>query len=610
MTFFNRRNMPAVLMILLFAISASAQNRFDGYSFTLAAVDDSSCPLRYLPVAGGANSIDVYLAGTGQKSAATGITPCDGSRVMGGRVAPNASGRWCFQGREELYEIKLSNGDAYLWYPVTKDTGFYNVKDFRPVTRGSDAKYEFAEPPDYSRTIRNAVYYIASRQGGTLRFPDGDYTVGTTDGRTRDPSFTGITLPSGITIEGASGNTSITNTDLPTRLTAARIRLRHEDQTIFKIGGCTNHVAIRQLELLGNSPDHGESSKNSTGDYGIEAVGLYPIRPTGVSADNASQFFSFEQLTFQNFDKGIYVHNAGGKSCNERVQNCWQWRFDYVRVEHSYFVNNKTGIWIETYNTDWKISNSVFNYIAENAPGDGINIALGGSVVIDQCWGGGYDYGRAIGGTFVSIGTVGSLTIIGSASERGKRSIYMNPVGAMSSLMINVIGSIFHDKIELNGRVNYISSGNFYGAKTMQADPSVMITSTGDRYCYDPIVVPGRCTDENGNTVVKPGFDRGRVMFRTGRPGEGTGANRLEGQPNFFGYDVEIGDGLMQFDPNITFKDITAWAAGGGTRPAVRDGALVYCKDCKKNSNGICSQGAAGTDGAFAKRISGQWRCD
>ena len=99
-------------------------------------------------------------------------------------------------------------------------------------------------------------------------------------------------------------------------------------------------------------------------------------------------------------------------------------------------------------------------------------------------------------------------------------------------------------------------------------------------------------------------------MFETGRVGEDTGPDRIEGRPNFFGYNVRIGDGLLQFDPNITFKDIQAWAAGVGTRPKAEDGAFLYCKDCRKSNSGVCSQGVAGTDGAFAKRINGQWRCD
>ena len=96
-------------------------------------------------------------------------------------------------------------------------------------------------------------------------------------------------------------------------------------------------------------------------------------------------------------------------------------------------------------------------------------------------------------------------------------------------------------------------------------------------------------------------------MFETGSVGEDTGANRIQGRPNFFGYNVQIGDGLLQFDPQITFRDITAWASGAGTRPRVQDGALVYCRDCGTNNNGTCTQGG---QGAFAKRINGQWRCD
>ena len=66
----------------------------------------------------------------------------------------------------------------------------------------------------------------------------------------------------------------------------------------------------------------------------------------------------------------------------------------------------------------------------------------------------------------------------------------------------------------------------------------------------------------------------------------------------------------MQFDPNITFKDITAWAAGSGNRPKLSDGAIVYCKDCRQRGSGAARRAQAGTDGGFAKRINGQWRCD
>jgi len=230
------------------------------------------------------------------------------------------------------------------------------------------------------------------------------------------------------------------------------------------------------------------------------------------------------------------------------------------------------------------------------------------SMLIEQSFGGGYDYGSNIGGTFLYIDTIGSLMMINSGAERNQRSIYTNPAGSISSMMMTVTGSVFGDKLELHGRLNFVSSGNFFGANNVFADPTVTVTSVGDRYCYDSTILPGRCVDASGRTVADPGMSGGRRMFETGRVGENTGANRIEGRPNFFGYNVRIGDGLLQLDPNITFNDITKWAAGDGTRPRAEDGALVYCKDCRRGA--VCSQGQPGSDGAFAKRINGQWRCD
>lgn len=606
-------------IILLIAIvlstfaSLSAQNKFEGYSLTVEADGGGACPIRYLPGVGDGNAIDVFLAGTSQRDQAARLTGCDGSRVEGSKVLTNSDGKWCFSGEEDVYEIRLRNGISYLWPALNKNSGVYNVKDFRPVTRtaGPTPRYVFSEPSDYTKTIKNAIAYIASRQGGVLRFPDGDYIVGTLDGSRRDPSYQAITLPSGIVLEGTSWNQSIPTTNLPPRASATRIRLRHENQTIFRIGGCTNNVTVRQVELLGNSGLYGEPARSHSGNYGIEAVGKWAINPaTGEQTPNTTQGIKVENVVFQNFDKGFYVHNANDKACVSREQACGQWQFDYVVLDHGIFINNKTGLWIDTYDTDWVIRNSFFAYVASNAPGDGIRLEKAGNMLIEQTFGGGYNYEAQVGGTFLHVDTATSVTIIASAAERSRRSIYTNPAGSITSMMFNVIGSTFGDKIDLNGRLNYVSSGNFYLARTLDAEPSVTITSVNDRYCYDSQVLPGRCTDEAGRTVENPGITGGRRMFETGRVGEATPGNQIEGKPNFFGYNVRIGDGLLQLDPAIGFKDITAWAAAGGTRPRVEDGALVYCNDCRKTGAGICSPGTLGKDGAFAKRINGQWRCD
>ena len=516
-------------------------------------------------------------------------------------------GKWCFNGPEPFYEVKFRSGAVYLWYPMSEDVGFYNVKDFRPVVRkeGATPQYAFIEPPDYTSTIRNAIAFIAVRQGGTLRFPDGDYVVGTLDGNTRDPAYEAITLPSGITIEGASMNSSTPTTNVPLKMGATRIRLRNPKQSIFRIGGCTNNVTVRNIELLGNSGLYGEKPRDASGDYGIEGLGKWILGRNGLNQPNSSQVIKAEDVTFQNLDRGFFVHNANDASCNAADQSCDAWQFEFAYVNRCNFLNNKTGIWINTWNTDWNISNSYFSYTAANAPGDGIRLQRAGVVFIQQSYGGGYNYGPQIGGTFLYIDAATSVTVVSSEVERSQRSIYTNPLGSTTSTMLNAIGCVFGDKVDLNGRLNFLSSGNFYGARTVDAEPSVTITSTGDRYCYDSMVLPGRCTDENGRNVPNPGITTGRRMFETGRVGEDTGPNRIEGRPNYFGYNVQIGDGLLQFDPNITFKDITTWAAGTGTRPRVEDGAFLYCKDCRRDNSGICTQGTAGRDGSI--RQTHQW---
>ncbi|MCC6328478.1 MAG: hypothetical protein IT174_08175 [Acidobacteria bacterium] len=600
----------------LSATAIQAQNKFNGYSYDVGANETDNCSYRFLPPQDRKNNIEVFLPGTDLKKPATGITACELSSVTGNRVAPNSEQKWCFQGPEELYEVRLSTGESFLWPTMSgRNIGFYNLKDFRPLRRieGPTPKYVFSEPADYTKAFRNALMIMATRRGGTLFVPDGDYVVGTTDGNTRDPSYQGLTITSGVTISGASGAISNPTNNMPDRMSAARIRLRNNNQAIFRIGGCTNGVTIRNIELLGNSALAGEAPRDSTGTYGIEAIGRWSFNSrTKVQTANTSKNFRFEDIVFQNFDTGIILHNANTGRCNAAEQLCTSWQFDFVRVDHGHFVNNKTGISMDSFNTDWTIANSQFHMMAANAPGIGIRIKHGGGILIENTFGGGYSFGPDIGGTFLHIDNVATVTIISSSSERSQKSIYTEPYGAISSQNLTIIGSVFSDPIELNGRMNFVSMGNKYFGPTFKVAPGVTVNSVGDKFCYDPAISPGTCTDKigGGNIVNSPGFNGGQIMFRTGRLPEGTGKTRIDGQPNLFGYDVELSKGLLQYDPNMTFRDITAMAAASESAVRVKDGAIAYCKDCKKAPTGLCTQGQAGVDGAFAKRINGQWRCD
>ena len=665
--------LSTILLTAAFASGALAQKQFEGYSLELDANLGDSCPITYLPSAGGANNIEVFIAGTDRQTPAGTLKACEGGSVQGNRVSPNGHGKWCFTGGEDVYEVRLTNGKSYLWPAINRESGFHNVKDFRPVKyspQGS-SKYQYSEPADYTQTIRNALVYIAARQGGTLYFPDGDYVVGTLDGNRRDPAYEALTLPSGIVVQGTSSNPSAIKSDLPIKASASRIRLRNEKQTIFRIGGCTTNITVRDIELIGNADLAREAKRSSVGTYGIEGVGKWAIDPrTGGETPNSSQIMKFEGLTLQNFEKAIFVHNANDERCDPKTQRCGMWQFDYVKVDNVFFSNNGTGIWVDSFNSDWKVTNTFFNYSAlSNAPGDGIRLQKAASMLIEQTFGGGTNYGANIGGTFLNIDYVGGVTLISSGSESGQRSIYTNPAGAISSLMITVISSAFGDKMELNGRLNYVSTGSSYNPTTIQAGPGVHIVSNGDRFCSDPAVLAQGCVDAAGKFAGNPRFNGGKIIFQTGRGAEGAGANMIGARPTFFGHQVEMADddgannapvlfarssnfqkpllrvgqsnffydfqrreyngflaitgnqdkpyrglivnGPVQFDPNITFQDIQRYAESilmG--QPTISDGALVYCKDCRKNPTGVCTQGTAGVDGAFAKRINKQWRCD
>ena len=666
--------LAAFSLIFAFAALASGQKQFEGYSLELEANAGGACPLSYLPSAGGGNNIDVFIAGTNLQTPAAGLRACGGSAVQGSRVSPNGLGQWCFTGGEDMYEIRLTNGKSYLWPAANPESGFTNVRDFRPVKYNPTGtpKYEYSDPADYTKTIKNALVYLASRQGGTLYFPDGDYVVGTLDGNRRDPSYEALTVPSGTVIQGTSSNPSAMRSDLPFRTSASRIRLRNERQTIFRIGGCTTNVTIRNLELVGNAGLAREQTRSSVGTYGIEGMGKWAIDPrTGAETPNSSQIMKFEGLTFQNFEKAIFVHNANDERCDARTQRCGQWQFDYVKVDNSLFSENGTGIWVDSFNSDWKVTSTFFNSFARaNAPGDGIRLQKATSMLIEQTFFGGTDYGANVGGTFLNIDFVGGVTLVSSGSERGQRSIYTNPAGAISSMMVTVVGSGFSDPIELNGRMNFVSTGSTYTAKTIQAGPAVTLVSTGDRFCPDPAIFPQGCTDSTGKFTKDPQFNGGKVIFQTGRGPEGSGANTFAARPTFFGHQVEMADddgannapmlftrssnfrkpllrlgqsnffydfqrrehngflaitgnqdkpyrglivnGPLQFDPDMTFNDIQQYAAVTliAGQPVISDGALVYCKDCRKAPSGLCTQGTAGVDGAFAKRINKQWRCD
>lgn len=400
------------------------------------------------------------------------------------------TGYWCFKSAYTSHQLTWDVIE-YKWLPNSTSLGFYNVKDFGALGNSTD---------DDTLAIKNTLIYASSKNGGTVYFPKGIYKV-----------TSAITLPPGILIQGSMGKPTSWYAPGANSESSSQILLAGttSPRSIFRIGENVENVRIKDIELKAIS---------NSNTYGVEGVGNF-------AANSAARMISFVNVVFSNFDIGIYVHNGNTGQ---------EWQFDFVKVDSCFFSYNRTaGIQIDTYNSDWNISNSFFaqpNKVAGVAA-DAIYINRAGGVVIESTFSGGGDYATGqIGGDFVEVNGITSLAIIGSASERAARSIVFAEtasVGSRSSL-ISVSSSVFGDPIELYKAVNYISNGNRYAGQTVKAFTSgVKIYSFGDRFCYDIAFANPDNPNPCGVPLPLPigqtiGFQgNGTIMFQTGQAKEG-----------------------------------------------------------------------------------------
>jgi hypothetical protein len=549
----RRVHLLPILLVLLLAGTATAQNRFQGYNVILSVPKGHTtptCGVRYA-------AQNALVTVTALNSAApVNIKACPGSGTnvvqnlgTSATFRANASdGRWCFEGSEGQYRISFP-GDAfsgtvtYNWIAESdpRTAGTYNLRDFGAVGDGRT---------DDTLAIKSAMAFIASRNGGIINVPEGEYIVSSP-----------VTLPSGLTLVGTNGLHSRASTSNILRNNPTRITLSGTNRALFNIGECTEVVSIRDIELYAQSNDR---------TYGIEATGAY----------YSSQGFNFDRVVFQNFERGI---NAYGQE-----QNNLQWQFDYVKINACRFVYNKdAGLFVNTRNTDWKIEGSLFINPARR-PGQNANsmhFERAGMVIIQDTFGGGF--GNAPGGTFINILDSGNLTIIGSQTEAMTNSIVYNEVrnpGAGDySYPITIVNSIFGDAIRFHARRTLVSTGSFYGGNTFHADERLRVYSTGDRFCYDGHILG--CVG-----AQKKNFDGATVVFMTGQPGEGN----VPGHPTFFGTDVQFGAPVQM--PSLLQNALPAG------RP---NGSMVYCQNCRRSTT-PCQSGGSG---APAMVVNGQWAC-
>lgn len=542
-----------VAVVLLSAVPALAQNRFEGFNILVdvpTTHTGPACAVRFVPPTTAITITDMDGA-TPLSLKSCGGTDSVVSRrdVRTGSLRASANDyKWCFEGEDKLYKItfqgdQFAGSVTYNW-PAQKDArerGFYNIRDFGAVGDGK---------ADDTIAFRSAMAAMASNNGGTLRVPDGDYLVTQT-----------VAVPPGVTIEGTNGLPSGVSTSDLVRNNPSRITLGGSNKALFKIGECVEGVSFRDIELFG---------KSNEGTTAVEFAGAW------ISA----QGFNFDRVVFNRFNRGISA--AGLKQTN------LNWQIDYVKIHACRFVYIRdTGIYVDSRNTDWRITATLFTN-PKRQPGqrgDSMHFERVGAVLIEDTFAGGFP--NALGGTFINILDSAITTIIGSQCEAMTNSIVYNevknPEAGDYSHAINIINSIFGDPIVFNARRTVVSMGSSYGAQTWNADARVRIYSTGDRFCYDGSILG--CVGG-----AKKNFDKATIIFMTAQPADGS----VPGHPTTFGTDVEFNSGIK----------LSSFPANALPRGKA-DGTMVYCSNCSRSATPC----RAGGSGAPAMMVAGQWSC-
>ncbi|MCY7377609.1 MAG: glycoside hydrolase family 55 protein [Pyrinomonadaceae bacterium] len=547
----NYRTTLFIAIVFLSVSSAFAQNRFEGYNLFLDVPEThkvATCALRYVSPQTEITITDLNRATPMRLSncgdATTQLAQRGANTVLRGS---STNYKWCFTGEDKMYRVTFKGDEyagqvTYNWIPDSQTTGTYNVKDFGAVGDGAT---------DDTIAFKSAVAFIASRNGGTLQIPEGDFVI-----------TSPVTLVSGLNIQGVSSLPTTAPTNNVVGRSPSRIKLRGKNLSLFRIGECTESIAVKDVELFA------ESNENTNG---IEAVGAF----------SSSQNFYFERVVFHSFNRGFYAHGL--------MQTNLAWQFDFIKFNHCRFVYNRdAGIYSNVINSTWKIQSSFFNNppFTPTAKADSMNFERAGGVLIQDTFGGGFLSAR--GGVFLNILDTTITTIIGSQTESTTASIVYNEVKNPSagdySYPLNIINSVFGDPIIFNARRTLVSVGSLYGPKTFQADERLRVYSTGDRFCYDGITLGCQSPAQSNK------FDRATVIFMTGQPGEGT----VQGHPTLFGTDVQFGMPVQM--PSFLQTALPTGKANG---------TMIYCSNCRRNTT-PCQSGGTG---APAMVVNSQWSC-
>jgi hypothetical protein len=452
----------AGLIVILCAVSAFSLNRFDG---AVRSIEDYK-------LSAGKTNVYVYtwtkvLDGSGNwikttLTAASGLSDCTGTAITGNQVAA-AAFFFCFQGANSTYFVQIGDTAVpLLWLSETTRShdGVYSIAEFYATQDTS---------VDNTYPLKNAMAYIGSRpsgSGGKLEIPNGVYKVGSTvrppilpDAPSTTTAVSAplpIVLPPGLTLEGTSGRQF---------LSSSRIQLNATGKTVFKIGGYSNGIALRDFGMFSEVP----ITTGSTATTAIYATDIPRESAAPATLIYTSYHELFSNLEIRGFTNGI---NAEGQADGSGFRG---WQFDYVRVENSE-LDGLFPITINARNSDWSIENTtVSTTFVSGTNGSGILIKSAADVSLSNVFGGGYSTTTGKGEAFLKItGTgngVSTVSLHSCESENTSYSIIYDIVDVNSPELVSPLyieASGFGDPIAIKSNVTIISTGNSYGADTFK----------------------------------------------------------------------------------------------------------------------------------------------
>jgi|GEM_PF-2480393 len=441
--------------------------------------------------------------GSNNLVAANDISGCDSIAVSGNTVTPGSANYFCFQSSSSTnkYYVKFgTSGTPYLWLSenLRSPEGFYSIEEFGASRDSVNNTYP----------LKNALAYIGSRpeSGGKLKIPNGVFKVESGSNPSTLPNSVSVSvpavLPPGITIYGTNGKTNFSS---------SRIQVDVGNKTIFKIGGLTDSITIRDLGLV--TPLESVLVSGATKyQYRPGTIAIYASDETPYS----SQHMLFSNLTIQGFEHGIYVKgcNPDGAGCGSTVYRAWQ--FDYVKLEDSN-IDAFYGVRVDAKNSDWVMTNTTFNTgNSANGLSRGVCVLIekAGEITMDNVFGGaphieGSTTNRSLRPeAFIKVSgidTHATLNLRGVESEETDHSLLYegsNPFLETWRFPIHLEGSNMGDPVTIKNNVILISVGNSYWSNTVQvlnpdqggSSTSTQIYSYGDSFSgvtYQLQICPG-----------------------------------------------------------------------------------------------------------------------